>query len=218
MSSNSVHRTNDEIAIESREEYPFASARGASSRRQQSRHPRPSPDLVNAEVERLAKLFGKITTSEEVAKASQYSDPMAKGDRGRIQKAAFNIYALETCDFDRVSAELNIYRLIGESSAYFGLLGKEVEIEGIQELSLIIRGWVILEARGSPNLLVEGGFDEASPAARLKKYMKTYKSQKGINKWTVDSLNSMRFSISQALSNHARQNNALQKAREDGGK
>ena len=163
----------------------------------------------------LPALVGNITTPEQIARASEYSDPLAKGERNKVQKAAFDNYTIKHCHLGKVSAEMEIYKLIGESSAYFGL--GEMDVPIIQELSYAVRDWIILEARGSPKVLVDG-LSETSLPARLKEYMEIYKNQKEIRKWTEESLNSLRFTIAQALKDSMGQGASLQRVLDEDGK
>lgn len=153
-------------------------------------------EAFNAELGCLHALFGKITTDEEISLAAKYSDPVAQGHRGNLTKAAFEKYTRENCDFKRVHAEMDVYKLIGKCSTYFSM--GEVDVLTIEELSYVVRDWFTLETRGLTKLLVDD-VDADSVPARLKTYMVNYKIQKGFNKWNNYHLNYMRYNICQAL-------------------
>jgi hypothetical protein len=98
-----------------------------------------------------------------------------------------------------------MYRLVGESSTYF-ISGQDRDNPMIEELSYVVRDWVILESRGSSILLSKDSLEGDSVAARLKRYMGIYESLKEIERWTEENLNGMRVGICQALAESVDQN------------
>jgi hypothetical protein len=103
---------------------------------------------------------------------------------------------LRSFDPRRVFAEIEIHRLIGQSSAYFGL-ANYFTVAGIQELAKVVWDWVSLEARGLLITLVEKGYNNALVLACLKEYMEAYKTHKEITRrgWTPADLKGLRLSI-----------------------
>lgn len=152
-------------------------------------------DILDEAVLLKARLGG-LKTSEEIAKAAEYSDPVVNGEKGELQKEAFAHYVLRSFDPRRVYAEIEIHRLIGQSSAFFGPTS-HFNVAAIQELAKVVRDWVSLEARGLLLSLAGKGFDNASVPARLREYMEAYKTQKEIMRrgWIPEDLKGLRFSI-----------------------
>jgi hypothetical protein len=121
---------------------------------------------------------------------------LGKGARAAIQKEAFEHYVLRNLDSGRVAAEIEIYKLIRQSSAYFGS-AQHFNVQAIQELATFVRDWVVLESRGQLSTLWEKGYYGASVAADLKQYMEAYKSQEQITRltWTLEDLKGLRLSL-----------------------
>jgi hypothetical protein len=144
----------------------------------------------------LKTRLGGLRTLGEIAKAAEYSDPVVNGEKGELQKEAFDHYVLRSFDPRRVYGEIEIHRLIGQSSAYFSP-ANHFNVPAIQELAKVVRDWVSLEARGLLLTLVEKGYNNALVPARLKEYMEVYKTHKEIPRlgWTPDDLKGLRFSI-----------------------
>lgn len=154
---------------------------------------------LHIEMERIAQLVGDIISPEEVAAASKYSAAILNSRDDRIKEQALEIYIDRNCDWGKTWAEIMMYRSIGKSSAFF-IPSRDLDTAHVEELGHAVGFWVALAGRGIlANLAQQLDIQGATLAEQLRGFMMDHKLRGGIQEWTKENLNVMRWEIYQLL-------------------
>jgi len=161
-----------------------------------------------AELRKIRKLVGKLTTREDFIKLFEYRKPSDDVDTDNMKTDIWREHIMTkdktkdntSCEADRAAystfSELSLFEILDEFSEYF-IPEQELHFQLLDELPYIATIFVnlagrnstsLLELEGGPGSLVSAEGGQRTHAERLRAYLKKHKRDNGFPEWTRERL------------------------------
>jgi hypothetical protein len=164
---------------------------------------------IKNEMDNLKALLGKLDKGRQIAKAVHYEASLRNSSQDLIKRQALSKYISNAGNGLHARLEMEIYRLMGETSKYF--MGDQVlDLETLKQLVAVLEFWAFLAMGGALGTLLEhkdiqrvwscGG----SAAEVFRAFLDVHKAKRKFGKWTLEHTQEVNFIVHEVVGEYQR--------------
>jgi hypothetical protein len=164
---------------------------------------------IRKEMDNLKALLGKLDKGKKIAKAVHYEASLRNSDQGGIKHQALSKYISNAGNGLHARLEMEIYRLMGETSKYF-MRDQVLDLETLKQLAAVLEFWAFLAMGGALGTLVEHKHIQrvwsygGSAAEVFRAFLDVQKAKRKFEKWTVEHIYEVNLIVHEVVEDYQR--------------